>query len=105
MKEVVEFTDKISYSVDKIKDLCQRCTDYQVLVGWKGYSSSRDTWEPFSIINKDVLSKIQEFFKSKRSNSLIKKAKTSSSLELAVGDCYADTTLYCYLQYSYTACI
>ncbi len=40
MPEVAEFTDRIWYSVDKIKDVRLAAGHFEVLVGWKGLTAA-----------------------------------------------------------------
>ena len=89
MKEIAEFSDQIFFSVDKVKDLREKAGQFQVLVGWKGYSSNSDTWEPLNIMYEDAPGKVREYFKRHRSNAIIRRAK--ASLPAIAGSCIAPT--------------
>ncbi len=43
MKKVAEFTDRIWYSVDKIKDGREAVDGFDVHVGWKGLTAAGDS--------------------------------------------------------------
>lgn len=45
MREIAEYSDRIWYSVEKIKDVKESTNGFEVLVSWKGLSSSGDSWE------------------------------------------------------------
>ena len=80
MKEIAEITDQILFPLDKIKDLRGRGKQYKVLVGWKGYAASSDSWEPLQIMNLDLSGEVREFFKGKLSNTLTLRAEASIGL-------------------------
>ena len=80
MKEIAEISDQITFPVDKIKDLRERRNHFEVLVSWKGWSETSDSWEPLDVIYEDVPSKVREYFRRRRSTPLIEKARTSLSI-------------------------
>ncbi len=80
MQEVAEFTVRIWYSVDKIKDVREAASHFEVLVAWKGLTTARDSWEPLTVKFEDVLSKIREFFKRRRLNPVLRRARASIGL-------------------------
>eukprot|EP00171_Calliarthron_tuberculosum_P021806 IDg21806t1 len=59
MREVADFTDRIC---------------------WKGLTTAGDSWEPLQIMFEDVPSKIRSFFKHRRSNLILRRARTSLGL-------------------------
>ena len=75
MTEIADFSDRVWYCVDKIKDIREQEGEFQVLVSWKGLSSSGDSWEPLHIMYEDVPSKIRAFFKRRRQSNVMKRAK------------------------------
>ena len=74
MKEIADFSDRIWYSVDRIKDLQEKNGKFEVLVSWKGLSESGDSWEPLTVMHEDVPSKVRQYFKRKRKTGLVKRA-------------------------------
>ena len=80
MRAVAEFSDRIWHTVEKVKDLRLSHGSFDVLVAWKGLSTSGDTWEPLSTMYEDVPTKVRDFFAKKRASDLIKRAKDSISL-------------------------
>ena len=75
MKEIAEFSDRIWYSADEVKDIREQNGSFEALISWKGLSSSGDSWEPLLIMFEDVSSKVRAFFKRKRFTSASKRAK------------------------------
>ena len=75
MKQIADFTDRVWYAVEKIKDLREVQGEFEVLVSWKGLSTSGDSWEPLNIMYEDVPSKVRAFFKRRRLTSAMKRAK------------------------------
>ncbi len=53
---------------------------FEVLVAWKGLTATGDSWEPFSVMFEDVPSKVREFFKRRRLNPTLHRARTSIGL-------------------------
>ncbi len=43
MKEVADFTDRIWYSLDKVKDIREAADGFEVLVNWKALTTSGDS--------------------------------------------------------------
>ncbi len=80
MQEAAEFTDRIWYSVDNIKAIREAGNHFEVLVAWKGLTAAGDSWEPLSVTFEDVPSKVREFFKSRRLNPTLRRARTSIGL-------------------------
>lgn len=80
MKEIAEFSDRIWYSVDKVKDVRMVSDNYEALVSWKGTSTASDSWEPLTILFEDVPTKVREFFKRRRANATTRKATASLGL-------------------------
>ncbi len=80
MQEVAEFTDRIWYSVDNIKDIREAGNHFEVLVAWKGLTAAGDSWEPLTVMFEDVPSKVREFFKRRRLNPTLRRARTSIGL-------------------------
>ncbi len=80
MKEVAEFTDRIWYSVDKVKDIREAADGFANLVEWKGLTTARDAWEPLTVMFEDVPSKVRDFFKHRRLNKIIRRARASIGL-------------------------
>ncbi len=77
MQEVAEFTDRIWYSVDKIKGIREAANHFEVLVAWKGLAAAGDSWEPLSVMFEDVPSK---FSKRRRLNPTLRRARASIAL-------------------------
>ncbi len=77
MQEVAEFTDRIWYSVDKIKDAPEAADHFEALVAWKGLTVAGDSWEPLTVMFEDVPSKAREFFKRRRLNPILRRARAS----------------------------
>ncbi len=50
MQEVAEFTDRIWYSVDKIKNVREAAGHCEVLVAWKGLTTAGDSSEPLTVM-------------------------------------------------------
>ena len=80
MQEVAEFTDRIWYSVDKLKDVREVSGHFEVLVAWKGLTTAGDSWEPLTVMFEDVPSKVREFFKRRRLNPILRRARASIGL-------------------------
>ncbi len=80
MKEATEFTDPIWYSVDKIKDVREAADRFEVQVRWKGLTSAGDAWEPLTVMFGDLPSKVREFFKRRRLNPILRRARASIGL-------------------------
>lgn len=80
LEEVAEFADRVWHSVDCIKDLRETNSVFEVLVSWKGLSTSGDTWEPLLTMFEDVPTKVRAFFKKKRASGMINRAKASIAL-------------------------
>ncbi len=80
MKEVAEFTDRILYSVDNIKDIREAADGFEFLVGWKGLTTPGDSQESLTHMFEDVPSKVRDFFKHRRLNQIIRLARASIGL-------------------------
>ncbi len=80
MKEVAEFTDRIWYSVDKVKDIREAADGFEVLVCWKGLTTAGDSWEPLTVMFEDVPSKVRDFFKHRRLNQILPRGRASIGL-------------------------
>ncbi len=80
MQEVAEFTDRICYSVDKIKDVRETAGLFEVLVEWKGLTTTGDSWKPLTVMFEDVPSKVREFFERRRLNPILRRARASICL-------------------------
>ncbi len=80
MKEVAEFTDRIWYSVDNVKDIREAADGFEVLVSWKGHTIAGDSGEPLAFMFEDVPSKVRDFFKHRRLNQIIRRARASIGL-------------------------
>lgn len=76
MKEIADFSDRVWYSVDKIKDVRETDGNYEALVSWKGLSTSGDSWEPLTIMFEDVPMTVRAFFKRRRLNAVMKRDKS-----------------------------
>ena len=76
LKEIADFSDRIWYSVDKIKDIRETNGVFEVLVSWKDLTTAGDSWEPLTTIFEDVPTKVRTYFKRSRLTSVAKKAKT-----------------------------
>ena len=74
LKEIADFSDRVWYSVDKIKNLRENDGVFELLVSWKGLSDSGDSWEPLNVMQEDVPSKVRQYFKRKRNTGLVKRA-------------------------------
>lgn len=46
MRESAEFSDRIWYSYDKIKDIRENSNQFEVFVSWKGLSIAGESFEP-----------------------------------------------------------
>lgn len=77
MREIAEYSDSIWYSVEKFKDVRESTNGFEVLVSWKGLSSSGDSWEPLPVMYEDVPSKVRQYFGRRRKTSIMKKAMSS----------------------------
>lgn len=71
MREVAELADKISYAVDKIKDVRKEYGNYQVLASWKEFSNTSDSWEPLQIMDEGVPTKVRKFFNVTSISSIV----------------------------------
>jgi len=80
LEDIADFTDRIWYSVDKIKDVRSTSGNFEVLVSWKGLTSHGDSWEPLTIMLEDVPTKVRSFFNRRRRSTLHKDAKASIGL-------------------------
>jgi len=75
MADIADFSDRIWYCVDKIKDIREVQGQFQVLVAWKGLSSAGDSWEPLIFMFEDVPTKVKAYFKRRRQSDIMKRAK------------------------------
>ncbi len=80
MQEVADFTDRIWYSVDKIKDVREFGGHFEVVVAWKGLTTAGGSWEPLTIMFEDVPSNIREFIKRRCLNPILRRARASIGL-------------------------
>ena len=80
MSDIAEFTDRVWFTVDKIKDLRETSDRFEVLVAWKGLTSAGDSWEPLTNMYEDVPTKVRDFFKRRRNSAALRKAKSSLGL-------------------------
>ncbi len=80
MKEIAEFSDRIWYNVDKIKDIREMDGTFQVLVAWKGLSSASDSWEPLKFMFEDVPTKVRQYFKRRRQSDIMRRARASINI-------------------------
>ncbi len=80
MQAVAEFIDRIWYSIDNIKVIRKAGDHFEVLVAWKGLTAAEDSWEPLSVMFEDVPSKVREFFKRRRLNPTLRRARTTIGL-------------------------
>lgn len=80
MAEIADFSDRVWYCVDQIRDIREIEGEFQVLVSWKGLSTSGDSWEPLHIMFEDVPSKIRSYFQRRRQSDTMKRAKLSINL-------------------------
>lgn len=71
MKKIADFSDRIWYSVDKIKDLRDSGKCFEILVSWKGLTAAGDFWEPLDIMFEDVPSRVRAYFRRRRLNDVI----------------------------------
>ncbi len=55
------------------------CYPWVEWVAWKGLIAAGDSWEPLSVMFKDVPSKVREFFKRRRLNPTLRRARTPSA--------------------------
>lgn len=58
IKELADFSDRIWFYVDKIKDVREIRVVLEVLVGWKGLTKAGDSCEPLNIIFEDAPTKV-----------------------------------------------
>lgn len=75
MKEIANFSDRVWYSVDKIKNLREAQGEFEALVSWKGLSSHSDSWEPLAIMYEDVPTKVRAYFSRRRQSDVMKRAR------------------------------
>lgn len=80
MREISEFTDRVWYAVDKIKDVRETYTDFEALVSWKGLSTASDTWEPLPVMFEDVPTKVRNYLNRRRATATMRKDKLSLGL-------------------------
>ncbi len=80
MKEVVEFTDRIWDSVNKIKDIREAADDFEVLVGRKGLTAAGVSLEPLAVMFKDDSSKFRDSFNHRRLNQTFRRVHASIGL-------------------------
>ncbi len=76
LKEIADFSDRVWYSVDKIKDLRESQGHFEVLVSWKRLSVTGDSWKPLSVMFEDVPTKVRAYFKRRRLTQVAKQAKS-----------------------------
>ncbi len=80
MQEVAGFTDRILYSVETIKDVREAAGHFEVLVAWKGLTTAVDSWEPLTVMFKDVPCTAREFIKRRRLNPILRRVRASIGL-------------------------
>ncbi len=80
MQEVAEFTHRIWYSVEKIKDVREVADLFEILVCWKSLTSAGDSWEPLIVMLEDDPSKVSVFFRRRRLNPILRRARESIGL-------------------------
>ena len=80
MKKIAEHTDQTWYSVESVKDIRRSSKGIELLIGWKGYTSASDTWEPLHVMYEDVPNIVESFLKSKSRNPSAKRALRSLNL-------------------------
>lgn len=62
---VVEFADCVWHTADCFRDLGENGGNFKVLVSWKGFTSSGNTWWPFNDMIKHVSAEAGDFFRRK----------------------------------------
>lgn len=62
IKDIADFSDRIWYSVDKIKNIRESDRIFEVLFSWKGLSPNGDFWESLEIMYEDVQTKVRACF-------------------------------------------
>ncbi len=92
MEEVAELTDRIWYSVDKIKDIRETADVFEVLVGWKGLNTAGDSWQLLSVMFEDVPSRLAISSTTIVSTRFFAVLALPSDSRRTVGDCYASLT-------------
>lgn len=80
MKEIAEFSDRVWYSVNNIKNVRKEKGQFEALVAWKGLTDRGDSWEPLQVMYEDVPSKVRAYFKDKRKTKIMEAAKKSIGL-------------------------
>ncbi len=66
--------------MDKVKDIREAAVGFEFLVNWKGLTTAGDSWEPLTVMFKDVPSKVRDFFKHRRLNQIRRRARASIGL-------------------------
>ena len=77
MEEIANFSDRIWFIVDTVKDIRQGFYSIEVLISWMGLKKSSESWESLSIMFKDLPTKVKEFLNKKRNTVLSRKARNS----------------------------
>lgn len=80
MRQLAEYSDRISHSVDNFKDIRVQEGAFVLLVAWKRLSASSDSWEPLRIMFEGVPTKARDFVTQRRHTAIMRRAKQSINL-------------------------
>lgn len=89
MRGAAEFSGRVWYAVDEIKDIHEDSGSFETLFAWKGLTTSGDSWKLYAIMYEDVPTKAGDSSNAALQHLLFVEPRRFSDSNQTMGDFHA----------------